>query len=442
MGRKKKVEEAETKRNTPRVSLDNTASKMGQMEKPADLVMLDAPMKKTSMEQITGAKKTDGLAGRTIFNPIQTVAPNAKVSAAKAEATTPTTASTFSDMLAQRRNELRKTAEQDKTDAVKMQKYYALTDALGALGKMGGAAIGGAIGGNIGDSAPIVADYQPSRGYVEAFEKAKQANERLRALDEQDFQLAYAKQQRDEEREYKAKIDALDRKYKKELIDYEAKIKKAIAQDNAELEAKLKADYATMLHEYDIELAKVKGQYNLDEKKLGLTTSKWQAETYNTTPVKLSNGKIVLVPNNYYNSIKDSLVDGKDITDKNVEQYIRANADDILSEWGIITPSSSATPIVATSSIGPVKTTSDTNTETPVVFDANKIAQAEKDALRKDVGIHGIPYMKPGDSSYVGQANDATHTSKPTSKTAGKKVDTKKDSKYSKEDLEFMSQFE
>lgn len=451
MGRKKKVEEAETKRNTPRVSLDNTAAKFEQeIEKPADLVMLDK-LTVDQMEMPKGAvaNKQPGIstpASRDTRPSVSAVESNYMPT--KAEANNPVNtiktpaAPTISDMLAQRRSELRKAAEKDKTDAVKMQKYYALTDALGALGKMGGTAIGGAIGGNMMDSAPIVADYQPNRGYLNAFEQAKQANERLRALDEQDFQLAYAKQQRDEEREYKAKIDALDRKYKKELIDYEAKIKKAIAQDNAELEAKLKADYATMLHEYDIELAKVKGQYNLDEKKLGLTTSKWQAETYNTTPVKLSNGKIVLVPNNYYNSIKDSLVDGTDITDKNVEQYIRANADDILSEWGIITPSSSATPKVATSSIGPVKTTSDTNTETPVVFDANKIAQAEKEALRKDVGIHGIPYMKPGDSSYVGQANDTAHTSKPTSKTADKKVDTKKDSKYSKEDLEFMSQFE
>ena len=43
MGRKKKVEEAETKRNTPRVSLDNTAAKFEQeIEKPADLVMLES----------------------------------------------------------------------------------------------------------------------------------------------------------------------------------------------------------------------------------------------------------------------------------------------------------------------------------------------------------------------------------------------------------------
>lgn len=352
MGRKKKVEEAETKRNTPRVSLDNTASKMGQMEKPADLVMLDAPMKKTSMEQITGAKKTDGLAGRTIFNPIQTVTPNAKVTAAKAEVTTPPTASTFSDMLAQRRNELRKTAEQDKTDAVKMQKYYALTDALGALGKMGGAAIGGAIGGGMGDSAPIVADYQPSRGYVEAFEKAKQANERLRALDEQDFQLTYAKQQRDEEREYKAKTDALDKKYQKEMIEYKAQLDQAIAQGNMELKAKLESAIAAKQHEYNVEVAKVKGEYALKEKNLGLKISQEQANEYNRTPVRTKGGQIVNVPNNTMKSIEASLigetVNGVKVTKDNVAQVIMKNADEILPQWGIEVPAATSTAAAAT----------------------------------------------------------------------------------------------
>lgn len=98
--------------------------------------------------------------------------------------------------------ELKKARQQDKTDAVKMQKYHALTDAFNALGKMGGAAIGGAIGGNALDSAPNVGEYQPSRGYVDAFEKAKAANDRLRAIDDMEFKLAVDKLQKDEERKY------------------------------------------------------------------------------------------------------------------------------------------------------------------------------------------------------------------------------------------------
>ena len=107
----------------------------------------------------------------------------------------------------------RKQYEQDKTDAVKMQKYYALTDALNAIGKMGGAAIGGAIGGDVLGGAPNVGEYKESRGYLDAFERAKQANDRLRALDEKEFQLAYNKAQRDEERAYKAQQDQIAREY-------------------------------------------------------------------------------------------------------------------------------------------------------------------------------------------------------------------------------------
>ena len=87
-----------------------------------------------------------------------------------------------------------------------MQKYYALTDALKALGQMGGTAIGGAIGGNMLDSASKVDEYKPSRGYLDAIEKSKKANDRLRALDEKEFNLAYNKNLREEERAYKQKM--------------------------------------------------------------------------------------------------------------------------------------------------------------------------------------------------------------------------------------------
>jgi hypothetical protein len=85
-----------------------------------------------------------------------------------------------------------------------------------ALGQMGGAAIGGAIGGNALDSAPKVAEYKANRGYIDAFEKAKQANDRLRTLDEKEFNLNYAKQQRDEERAYREQIAEAERKFRAE----------------------------------------------------------------------------------------------------------------------------------------------------------------------------------------------------------------------------------
>lgn len=148
----------------------------------------------------------------------------------------PKPAQTFSDMLAP----FREKAKQEKTDAVKMQKYYALADALKSLGHMGGAAIGGAIGGNVLDSAPKVGEYQQSRGYIDAFEKAKKANDRLRDLDDYEFKLNLSKQQRDEERAYNEKVRAEERKYRAELMRLESELRQAEKAGDREAEEKFR----------------------------------------------------------------------------------------------------------------------------------------------------------------------------------------------------------
>lgn len=144
---------------------------------------------------------------------------------------------TISDMLEGQRRKI----TQDKTDAAKMQKYYALSGALKALGQMGGAAVGGAIGGNALDSAPKVAEYKESRGYLDAFEKAKQANDRLRALDEKEFNLSYAKQQKDEERAYWQEKAKEEQKFRAEQAELERKWKTANAAERAKIEAAILA---------------------------------------------------------------------------------------------------------------------------------------------------------------------------------------------------------
>lgn len=154
---------------------------------------------------------------------------------------------TLSDYLSERREALKK----EKTDAVKMQKYYALTDALRSLGHMAGAAVGGAIGGNAIDSAPKVDEYKESRGYIDAFERAKQANEKLRALDDKEYDLAYAKQQRDEERAYNEKVRDEERKYRAELMRLESELRQAEKAGDREAEEKfrLKVLELTQAHE-------------------------------------------------------------------------------------------------------------------------------------------------------------------------------------------------
>ena len=158
--------------------------------------------------------------------------------------------SPWEQMLADRREALK----QEKTDAAKMQKYYALADSLKALGKMGATAIGGAIGGNALDSATTVGEYKASRGYIDAFEKAKQANEALRKLDDTEFQLAYSKAQRDEDRAYNEKMVAAERKYRTDMMMLEHELRKAEKAEDREWEERVKKDILKLTQSFEREM--------------------------------------------------------------------------------------------------------------------------------------------------------------------------------------------
>lgn len=171
--------------------------------------------------------------------------------------TAPEKPKSFADILSERYEDMRKAAKREKTDAAKMQKYYALTDALRAIGQLGGTAVGGAIGGDLPDSAPAVDPYKESRGYLDAFERAKKANDRIKELDEKGFSLAlrdeqraYDQAMREEDRAYKEKLDALDKQWQKDFYDYRSKIDQAIAQGNMELQAKLREEQEAREQEY------------------------------------------------------------------------------------------------------------------------------------------------------------------------------------------------
>lgn len=213
---------------------------------------------------------------------------------------------TFSDMLAP----MREAAKQEKTDALKMQKYYALADVFNALGKMGGAAVGGAIGGNMLDSAPTVGEYKESRGYLDAFERAKQANERLRDLDAKEFQLAYDRKKRDEERaysdkvrkedrEYKAALDKADKEWQKTMIDYKAKIEQATAAGNLKLKAQLEAEAQAAAWQHQLKRDALLHRYDMDEKKLSKDIVAMQmgsAYGKKSVPFTFNNGTAIAIP--------------------------------------------------------------------------------------------------------------------------------------------------
>ena len=338
----------------PNIVLDKPAS-LHDIEKPAALNM-QKPVPAMETPEIFNSKaevnNPVGIGSDRLGKKVESVNPIV----AKAEATNPAKITNpnevkaltpWEQMLANQRAQYMK----EKTDAVKMQKYSALTDALNAIGKMGGTAIGGAIGGNMLDSAPVVGEYQPSRGYVDAFEQARQANERLRALDEKEFNLAL----RDEDRSYRQQEAKLDREYRKQLLDYEHQLRQAQAQKNYDLELELKTKIENLTHEHDMARENLSGQYEIKSKDKSLEIVREQnrdkSDGYGKSgtvgkdfiPVRFSNRKVVDIPIGYYNEIVNSLI-GRDVNgvyvdENNARKVIEDNPElinEYLVDYGIV----------------------------------------------------------------------------------------------------------
>ena len=279
------------------------------------------------------------------------------------------TSSPWEDMLAERR----KTLVKEKTDAAKMQKYHALSDVFTTLGKMGGAAIGGAIGGDVFQGVNAV-EYQPSRGYLDAFEKAKSANEALRRLDDQEFQLAYSKQQRDEERAYNEKQRAEDRAYQSEQAqitrEFNAKQtelnrnwqaeqqritrewQKAVADQDFARQAALNKELAESEQKFKLEYQRINNEHETAIKNLSLEIVKLQ--NTDTVPIGFKNGTGITIPKSYYDGMLRFFIDEEKGIDKNnVAAYIKNNPDKVnayLKMFGLVggtmTPASAASGTV------------------------------------------------------------------------------------------------
>jgi hypothetical protein len=240
-----------------------------------------------------------------------------------------------------------KKAEKEKTDAARMQQYHALSDAFSAFGRLGGSAIGGAVGGNVMDSAPVVAEYKPSRGYVDAFEKAKTANDRINELDNMAYQLAvkdderkyaeaklaeqraYDKAKTEEEREYQKGVKEEDRKFKREMQNAKWEHDDEVTKENREY----LTNSANAKFEHDKEIAAIKasGEKKEDElipvlfrvRKTGGNRFKDDGDEYSTFAYQ--------IPKKYYESMKADFAatrvfpDGERVTKETVDEYIRKN---------------------------------------------------------------------------------------------------------------------
>ena len=265
---------------------------------------------------------------------------------------------TLSDLL----EEQRKKAETEKTDAAKMQKYYALADAFNALGKMGGAAIGGAIGGDIVGGAPTVAEYQPSKGYIDAFEKAKNANERLRALDDKEFNLAvrdeersYNQQVAKADRDFKAQQAQLDRDWQMTFYDYKSKIEQANAQSNLKLKNDLEKELLAIENQFKAKYQAIANAHEEKLKNLSLDIVKLQNQGSNEL-VAFDDGTTMSIPESYYKSMFNYFngkeINGMYVDKDNFAEFVRQNPKQVSSFLNLFnqklaangTPASAATP--------------------------------------------------------------------------------------------------
>lgn len=245
------------------------------------------------------------------------------------------TAPTIEDMLAG----LRKPVEDQKTSAEKMQRYYALTDAMKALGRMGGAAVGGAIGGDVLAGATPV-EYKPNRGYLDAIENAKKASDRLRSIDDTGFKLAFSKHQRDEQRAYEAQVrteerafkremDKADKEWQKVMADYKAKIEQAALENNYKLKAQYEAERDEAEQKYWEKRASIEHKYNVAEKGVISANQQAQIDAYNNVPLAFDDGTAMNLTKGQQDGMRLFFM-GKEIggvvVDKdNVDAVIRAN---------------------------------------------------------------------------------------------------------------------
>ena len=256
----------------------------------------------------------------------------------------------------------KKDAEQEKTDAQKMQRYYALADVFKSLGQMGGAVVGGAIGGNILDSAPNVGEFKESRGYIDAFERAKKANERIKQLTDKEYELAYTKEQRDEERaynearekanrEYNAAQAEINRRWQADQQRINREWQQAVADKNFERQAALEKEMAEIDHNYKLEYQRLENEH---EARIASIRSLNGERADDGMPIKFNNGGGIIVSKADYNGLKRHFINNKVgdeyIDEENFEKFLSSNphlVNEYLSTFGkgFLNPQESASGV-------------------------------------------------------------------------------------------------
>ena len=180
------------------------------------------------------------------------------------------------------------------------------------------------------DSAPAVPEYKESRGYLDALERARKANDRLRELDDKQFSLAYSKQQRDEERAYNEKTRAEERAYQAEQNrlnrEYQAEQARITREWN---KAVADGDFARKA-ELEKELLDIKNRYAAADDQRSREYLQMQYDLYNKPqPVMFSDGSVANFTSDQLSTMlenyKGKTVGGVKITKDNFGEVLRNN---------------------------------------------------------------------------------------------------------------------
>lgn len=347
--RKEKAAIRKAERNAPKeeaayreqrdYSIDNT---------PANTIENPIPEEIRDVNEVNGGsldpvvltaegKKVAPITSKAVIeNPNNGIAMVGNVGAALQNPTTPanpaavteTPAEETPKTLADYLGELRKKAEDEKTSSAKMQKYYALTDALKALGDMSSTAVGGIAGGGAMDAPYNIAEYKPNRGYLEAIEKAKKADERLRALDDKGFQLAM----RDEDRSFQQQMAKENRDFQRQMAENEAKRREALAENNHKRNLELIKERADIEAAHKEKELKIKYQYETNLKNISKEIVKMQTSgsgSTKKTQLWFDDGSKAEIGKDDYEALKRHIigkrVGGTTVTKENVDHIISAN---------------------------------------------------------------------------------------------------------------------
>lgn len=177
------------------------------------------------------------------------------------------------------------------------------------------------------DAPYNIAEYKPNRGYLDAIENAKKANDRLRALDDKGFQFAL----RDEERSFQQQMAKMNRDFQAKMAELNFQRQEALASNNHERAKELLEMKNKFQKEYMDGVLKLKHKNEMAEKNLYKEIVEVQTGggRGRKKEIWFDDGSRAEINNEDYEALKKHLigkrVGGRLVSKDNVDQIISAN---------------------------------------------------------------------------------------------------------------------